>query len=228
MKLLTLTLVATVLAVSSSANAHLLSRLGGQAYYNDEADLTWLADANAGAGSVFDDGQSTIDGRMSWANANDWAASLSINGVSGWRLANTVDVGNDGYTYTNFYQGVDFGYNITAASELSNMFYSVLGGVGYYDTSGNIQSVYGISNTSPFSNLQSNGYWSATEYAPYAASNAWYFDMASGGQNYIPMDVSSYAWAVQSGDVGAVPVPAAVWLFGSGLVGLIGLARRKR
>ncbi len=28
--------------------------------------------------------------------------------------------------------------------------------------------------------------------------------------------------------VGAVPVPAAVWLFGSGLLGLIGIARRKR
>lgn len=29
-------------------------------------------------------------------------------------------------------------------------------------------------------------------------------------------------------DVSAVPVPAAVWLFGSGLVGLVGMARRKR
>ena len=29
-------------------------------------------------------------------------------------------------------------------------------------------------------------------------------------------------------DVAAVPVPAAVWLFGSGLVGLFGVARRKR
>lgn len=28
--------------------------------------------------------------------------------------------------------------------------------------------------------------------------------------------------------VGAVPVPAAVWLFGSGLIGLIGVARRKK
>jgi len=26
----------------------------------------------------------------------------------------------------------------------------------------------------------------------------------------------------------AVPVPAAVWLFGSGLIGLIGVARRKK
>ena len=32
----------------------------------------------------------------------------------------------------------------------------------------------------------------------------------------------------RSGDVSAVPVPAAVWLFGSGLMGLLGLARRKR
>lgn len=28
--------------------------------------------------------------------------------------------------------------------------------------------------------------------------------------------------------VGAVPIPAAVWLFGSGLLGLVGIARRKR
>ena len=27
---------------------------------------------------------------------------------------------------------------------------------------------------------------------------------------------------------GAVPVPAAVWLFGSGLIGLVGFARRKK
>ncbi len=26
----------------------------------------------------------------------------------------------------------------------------------------------------------------------------------------------------------AVPIPAAIWLFGSGLIGLIGIARRKR
>jgi hypothetical protein len=28
--------------------------------------------------------------------------------------------------------------------------------------------------------------------------------------------------------VAAVPVPAAVWLFGSGLIGLIGMARRRK
>jgi hypothetical protein len=33
---------------------------------------------------------------------------------------------------------------------------------------------------------------------------------------------------LQSDWVGAVPVPAAVWLFGSGLLGLVGVARRRR
>ena len=30
------------------------------------------------------------------------------------------------------------------------------------------------------------------------------------------------------GYVNAIPVPAAVWLFGSGLLGLVGVARRKK
>jgi hypothetical protein len=45
----------------------------------------------------------------------------------------------------------------------------------------------------------------------------------------------TYEWTWGSGasedsftlNVGAVPVPAAVWLFGSGLLGLVGVARRK-
>ena len=35
-------------------------------------------------------------------------------------------------------------------------------------------------------------------------------------------------WNTQILSVSAVPVPAAVWLFGSGLIGLIGFAKRKK
>jgi hypothetical protein len=34
-------------------------------------------------------------------------------------------------------------------------------------------------------------------------------------------------WAFADGNVGRVPLPAAAWLFGSGLLGLICVARRK-
>ena len=217
MNVKSITLVIITLIFSASANAVLVSRLGGLAYYDTEADLTWLADANAAETS------------MNWADANAWAAGLDIDGVAGadgWRLPDTIDVGNDGYTYTNVYQGVDYGYNITTHSELSNMFYNVLGNMAYYDTSGTFQPGHGLSNTDPFSNLQSGGYWSATEYAP-DTSYAWCFNMSDGGQYYCSKSSKGYAWAVQSGDVSAIPVPAAVWLFGSGLLGLIGFARRK-
>jgi len=69
-------------------------------------------------------------------------------------------------------------------------------------------------------------YWSATEYVP-DTSGAWLFGMGDGNQDGSIKDGNYYAWAVQSGDVGAVPIPAAVWLFGSGLLGLVGFARRK-
>ena len=38
---------------------------------------------------------------------------------------------------------------------------------------------------------------------------------------------SEYGWTEVEGTISAVPVPAAAWLFGSGLIGLIGFARRK-
>ena len=207
-----------------------------EAYYDTVQDITWLANANAGAGSAYDDvgaggyDDPTTDGRMTWANANAWAASLNINGVSGWRLPATVDVGNDGYTYTNYYQGVDYGYNITTHSEMSHMFYVTLGNLAFYDTSGSgPQTGFGLTNTGPFTNLQSSYYWSATEYAP-DTNYAWGFLFLNGGQGNGYKGYDLYAWAVHSGDVGAaiVPVPAAVWLFGSGLLGLIGLGRQRR
>ena len=36
------------------------------------------------------------------------------------------------------------------------------------------------------------------------------------------------AWAVMDGDIGAVPIPATVWLSGTGLLGLAGMARRRK
>ena len=73
--------------------------------------------------------------------------------------------------------------------------------------------------------VQSRNYWSATEYAPNPVS-AWVFNMKFGSQTISSKTTfSQSAWAVQSGDI--VPIPATVWLFGSGLIGLIGLARRK-
>ncbi|MDH5571896.1 MAG: hypothetical protein OEY89_09035 [Gammaproteobacteria bacterium] len=215
-------LIISTLILSTSVNAALISRLGGLAYYDDVNDITWLADANYAQTSGYD-----VDGQMTWDQAMTWVSGLNVGGVTGWRLPDTIDVGNDGATYTNIYQGVDSGYNITTHSELSNMFYNVLGNLAYFDTSGvGPQAGWGLANTGPFSNLQLNYYWSATEYAP-DTGQAWLFVM-DGIQSNLSKTANISAWAVYSGDVSAVPVPAAVWLFGSGLLGLIGVARGRK
>ena len=190
-----------------------------EAYYDTSLNITWLANANyAGAA-------------MNWTNANVWAAALNPygSGITGWRLPTVTDTGTSGCNFA--YTGTDCGYNVdTATGEMAHMFYTTLGDKAYYNTSGvGPQAGWGLTNTGPFSNVQSDDYWSATEYAP-NTSYAWYFNTGYGYQDRYNKTYSLYAWAVHSGDVGAttVPVPAAVWLFGSGLAGLLGMSRKRR
>ena len=75
--------------------------------------------------------------------------------------------------------------------------------------------------------IQWGYYWSGTEFAP-ATEGAWGFALGYGFQYDLYKTDSYYALAVRPGDVAAVPVPAAAWLFGSGLLGMLGVARRRK
>lgn len=56
------------------------------------------------------------------------------------------------------------------------------------------------------------------------------FDPNALGEYNFGIQVTQAGWSVENVrmDVQVVPVPAAVWLFGSGLLGLVGIARRKK
>ena len=56
------------------------------------------------------------------------------------------------------------------------------------------------------------------------------FDPNALGEYNFGISVGQSGWGVENVrmDVQVVPVPAAVWLFGSGLLGLVGMARRKK
>lgn len=187
-----------------------------EAYYDTTLGITWLADVNF-AGTMMD-----------WDGAVVWTSALNVGGYTGWRLPGTVDTGSNGCDWG--YSGTDCGYNVnTSTGEMASMFYDTLGNLAYYDTAGSPQLGWGLTNTGPFSNLYSEFYWSSTEYAT-DASKAWEFGMGFGSQyRDVKTDADDYAWAVHDGDVGVavVPIPPAVWLFGSGLLGLVGIARRK-
>ena len=191
--------------ITTTSQATLSYVLGGQAVYDSDADLTWLANANAVVGSIYDTSVPG-SGLITWSDANAWAAGLDINGVKGWRLpANDTCAGSN-----------------CTSSEMGNLFYNVLGGEAGSSITAKHNSNYDL-----FSSVQSDHYWTSTEYPPNTL-NAWDFDFGLGFQGSSSKGVTDVAWAVQSGNVGTVPVPAAIWLFATGLLGLIGIASKKK
>ena len=249
MKTKTTTILAGALSlvIAGTAQAALESRLGGQAYYDTTLKITWLTDANLALTNQFGLNHSTLEfddtantvgstGRMTWGNAQAWIGGMNTAnylGSSNWRLPTMLDTGTSGCDFA--YTGTNCGFNVqtgsaatTVYSEMASLFYDTLGNKAYYDTAGNPnQPGWGLSNTGPFSNLQSYNYWSGLEYAP-VTNEAWMFIFGYGNQTSDDKSYDFHAWAVQSGDVGAVPVPAAVWLFGSALLGLIGAGRLRQ
>jgi len=224
MKFWNLTLTAIVLIISSNANAALVSRLGGLAVYDTDLDITWLADTQAAAGTVFDvnDGSGFDDGYLTWEQANAWTASLIVGGRSGWRLPTTftVDSSCTGDAAGTAPSAYSEGYNCSG-SELGHLFYNELSGIA-----GNTIRASTDSDLALFSIDQpALVFWSGTEYG---AQNAWWFRFGDGQQSISTKEAHYNVWAVLDGDVSAVPIPAAVWLFGSGFIGLVGFARRKK
>jgi len=85
---------------ASTAEAALMSRLGGLAVYDTDLNITWLANANA-------------NGVMDWTAANAWAAGLTVGGYTGWRLPTADPACGQNYNCIN--------------SELGHLYYTELG-----------------------------------------------------------------------------------------------------
>jgi hypothetical protein len=190
--------------ITVSANAALFSRLGGAAAYDDVLDITWLTDADLSGGNA------------DWGTQVTWAANLNTLGFDDWRLASmsvTAGVPDAGpqTSIDSCTTGV-----ACPTNELGHMYDFNMG-----DTGGDKTGTHTIGDVT-LTDVQAT-YWSGTELD---STRAWRFSPINGSQNGVDTDVFSYGWAVRSGDVSAVPIPAAVWLFGSAL-GLLGWMRRK-
>jgi hypothetical protein len=168
-----------------------------------------LANANLvnnGGGLMYDTSQNVTWYDFMYAgslsDALAWAAALNIGGATGWTLP-TSD------TCSGF---------SCAGSQIGYLYFNTLG-----LTAGTTPS-----NLSPFTQLAPGPYLSSRE-DPADPSLVWGFDFRGGFQGPSNENALWYAVAVHTGNVGAaVPIPAAVWLLGSGLIGLFGIRRFKK
>jgi hypothetical protein len=163
--------------------------------------LSATLDFNDG-GSVHGNGVPTGPGTVDFWGALAFVGylnSIDYKGSTQWSLP-TTPINTDGYNQIS--------------SQLGELFYNELGGVDGLPMP-----------VGPFNNVQNSFYWSGTQ------SSLFYFDAfglytSSGYQTVYNKNIPFYAWAVSPGDITAVPVPSTVWLFGTGLLGFLGIKRQ--
>jgi hypothetical protein len=211
----------TLCLATVTADAALLSRAGGQAYYDDVLNITWLRNANLaatnsfGVAGIIDAGEGP--GQMTWATAQLWVGAMNAAdylGVNNWRLPETLQPDP---TCSQQYGDKSYGHTCQG-SEMGHLFY--VNGISW--------GAGGSGYSGGFTNIHAGMYWSGTEYA-LDPSFAWNNNFHVGYGDQVTAQKSNYdfAWAVHDGDpFSVVPVPAAVWLFGSAL-GVVGLLRRR-
>ncbi len=193
--------------------------------WDQDLGITWLRNAD-------------INGAKDWTSQNNYAQNMvtgtGANAISDWRLPSITDSGTSGCNFS-YAGGTDCGYNVdTSGSEMAHLFYVTLGNLSFCPagdpTCNNFhgQAGYGLTNVGDFLKMQSDGYWSGTEYAP-NSSFAWYFFTYRGSQNLINKTSGLYAMAVRPGDVLAaqVPEPESLVLALTALA-CLGLVRRRR
>mgnify|MGYP002713086005 CR=1 FL=1 len=224
--------------VSSTSHASLIDG-GNGLVYDTVLDITWLTDANLALSNTFGVTGMDVDGYMTWDTGMDWISAMNTAnymGYSDWRMPTVTPVNGVNFQYIVSYDAsTDKGFNNdTTANELSHLFYSTLGNTGQCseastpETGCIYNTGFGLSNTGPFENMSSFRYWTNVTRED-ASWRAFDFSMGGGQTGTGAKDGAKQVWAVLDGDVAGlmpVPVPAAAWLFGSGLIGLLTIARR--
>ncbi len=207
---------------ASTVNAELLTRLGGQAVYDSDLDITWLANANLAKSNSFGISGINSDGGMNWNTANNWITAMNTQeylGTNNWRLP----------TITSF----DRIYQCRLPSGIG-CFDSELGHLFYNEFNATAQTSVLDTGSSKqlakFNNVLASFYWTNVVFEANLGADPghWYFLFSNGidGAGFDDRALD-FAWAVRDGDISAVPVPASLPLFITGLVGLLFNRRRR-
>jgi hypothetical protein len=162
-------------------------------------------------------------GSKGWTHTSSWTA-LDLSGVSGPTLL-TVELerGHDGtsqlFPAFSIYQG----WELTNSDLIGNR--HTFNNIGNIDWATNLTFLDHVANVGGL-----NGTDSGTGLE--VVSKQWvlnpgFYSLVYGGNPSFDLGQTGQHAFSATLNTAPVPVPAALWLFGSGLVGLIGLARRR-
>jgi len=221
--------------VVAGADGSILLNHDGQTYIPISASLTY--DTNTGLGNS--------DLTITANGANFFGFPPTFHDVSMTRQADTNLINGQvlvdwnvtpnmpmhiEWDATGLFNAIDYG--LQAGDKLSGTnLYRDSNEDGFWDSN---EWVANINSATPYSDiLQTSifGYDSSWDQGPApmaATANSLGLDETTpfyGIRGYIDIGSGNSMYVTS---VSAVPVPAAIWLFGSGLIGLIGLARRKK
>lgn len=167
---------------------------GNGMIYDDDIDLTMLQDMNYAMTSGYHP-----DGQLTWQEAVNWADQLNFGGFDDWRLPSVAPC-------------FDFDELCPGLGELGHIYFDELGGT-------EVGPGWIPPDLSIFDNAMGGRYWAG----PGDSTHAWWYSLTNGTQDLWPIDGNTeYVWAVRDGN--PVPVPGAIWLFVSGLLGMMGMA----
>jgi len=169
-------------------------------------DVNRTIDAGTVTGSITTDG--TI-GLLSEINIKDWSLTLTAPNL------------NEGNPYTfDITQGDTFLRGDVVSATSTELLYD-FSTSGYFMLMSNTVSVSGTT-TAYFWCLETSGCSGGPDLSEHIGHTIIGGSVADQWVQYTDTDTVVFA------TVTAVPVPAAAWLFASGLLGLVGFARRKR
>jgi len=228
MKFWKLASAVTILVLSTSVNAAYIKN--ADVITNQDTGMEWLA-LSATAGLSY----------------NEALIDANTNHGSGWVYAQQADV--EALMYDFFPN-----YSQTSSSRDGGQEFCPESGCYDSDRRQAAELFYGLFGTARYQSIQNTGELMQTDYATglvmsplgtwtqlstygikhrYRTTTGYDTDTLNTYMDYAGTTPDTFTgseaygiWMVQ--DVSAVPVPAAVWLFGSGLIGLVGMARRKK